>query len=106
MLVTLFQTLVLLAIIYGLSYLTMYKLAHVSRRSYRLYRLILLPGVVVHELSHTLACLLTRTSIHQISFWDETGGKVIHEKPKWPIITQPFISVAPLPVGIGLLLFL
>lgn len=91
---------------YFLSFQIMNELAHVSRRSYTVLRLILFPGVIVHELSHALACLLTGTPIHELSFWDERGGHVIHDKPKLPFVTQPIISFAPFPVGIFLLVWL
>lgn len=91
---------------YILSYQIMHTLARVHAQSYFLFRLILFPGVVIHELAHILACLLTGTAIHKVSFWDESGGHVIHEKPRWPIITQPIISFAPFPVGLGVLFFL
>ncbi len=80
-------------------------LARVSSR-YIFLRLILFPGVVVHELAHVAACIVTGTPIQNISFWTETGGEVVHHKPKYAVVTQPFISFAPFPVGIGLLLLL
>lgn len=97
---------VLLVACYGCSFLIMRSLAHLSKRSYFLLRLILLPGVIVHETAHVLGCLLTFTPIERISFWDEQGGHVMHHKPKLHLIAQPIISLAPLPVGMGLLLLL
>jgi hypothetical protein len=88
-----------IALCYFLSYQIMHSLARVSRH-YWLLRLILLPGVIVHELSHATACLITGTPVTNISFWNETGGAVVHHKPKLAILTQPFISFAPFPVGI------
>jgi hypothetical protein len=83
----------------------MHSLAITSRK-YLILRILLFPGVIIHELAHAAACLVTNTKIEQISFWDEAGGSVVHHKPKFSFVTQPFISLAPLPVGIGLLFFL
>ncbi len=92
----------LISTCYILSYLIMHALGRLSRRYFTL-RLILLPGVMVHELSHALACLVTGTPIASISFWTETGGSVVHHKPKYSIFTQPLISFAPFPLGIAAL---
>ncbi len=89
-------------LIYVLSFALMHSLGRTTR-SYTALRLFLLPGVMIHELSHALACLVTMTPIEQISFWTETGGKVVHHKPKLHLVTQPIISIAPFIVGIFLL---
>lgn len=102
---TLVQFIVLIALCCSLSFYIMHALALVSRK-YLLLRLILLPGVVVHELAHVAACVLTHTHIEKISFWDEAGGSVVHHVPKLQVVTQPFISLAPLPVGLAMLFFL
>ncbi len=96
----------LLVACYASSYLIMHSLAHLNSRSYVLLRLILLPGVIVHETAHVIGCLATFTPIEHISFWDEQGGHVLHHKPKLHLIAQPIISLAPLPIGMGLLLLL
>lgn len=103
---TLFLFLFSLAITYGLSYRLMHLIAHVQRRSYLFFRLILFPGVVLHELAHALGCIITGTPIHTVSFWTETGGHVIHTKPKWHLLTQPIISLAPFFVGVVCILIL
>ncbi len=88
---------------FGLSYAIMHALAHTTRGAYRFFRLLLLPGVVTHELSHALACFITATPIESISFWDETGGHVSHHKPRYSLLVQPIISLAPFVVGLALL---
>jgi len=61
-------------------------------------------GVIVHELSHYIACKLTLTKVTEVVFFEESGGHVTHEKRN-PVITL-FISMAPL-VGCSLfILFL
>jgi hypothetical protein len=97
--------LLLLISCYFLSFRIMHALGRVSGK-YLILRLILFPGVIVHELSHAVACLLTGTPIESMSFWTETGGNVVHHKPKLAVFTQPIISFAPFPVGIASLLFL
>ena len=99
-----FACLVLVA--YLLSYRIMYALSHVTGSAYFLFRLILFPGVILHELAHMLACLITLTPIEGFSFWDQSGGHVLHHKPKLFLLTQPIISFAPFPVGIAALLYL
>ncbi len=90
---------------YGLSYAIMHALAHTTRHSYIFFRSFLLPGIILHETSHALACLLTGTPIVSLSFWNETGGHVIHHKPKYALVAQPFISIAPFIAGVAFLFF-
>src|SRR6266542_5215128 len=99
------QIVLLIAACYGLSFLIMQSLATISQK-YLILRLLVFPGVVLHESSHALACFLTGTPIEQISFWTETGGHVVHQKPRLAFIAQPFISFAPFPVGIASLVIL
>jgi hypothetical protein len=68
-----------------------------------LHRIFLTPGIIVHELSHALACILTGASIQEISFFSEEGGHVTHTKSKIPLLGQPIISMAPM---LGIPLFL
>lgn len=96
----------LLAICYGASYAIMRALHRLNQRSYRLFRFIVLPGVIIHELSHAVACMLTATPIVEMNFWTETGGHVVHHRPKWPVITQPIISLAPFLIGTAALLYM
>lgn len=51
-------------------------------------------GVIVHELSHYVACLLTRTQVTEVKFFEASGGHVTHEK-RGPLTTV-IISMAPL----------
>ena len=68
---------------------------------------ILAPGVVIHELSHAVGCLLVGAKIKEIKLFSPKGdslGYVSHTKAKIPIIGQLVISIAPL-VGCSLFLF-
>lgn len=71
-----------------------------KRAFYSSYRVFVAPGIILHELSHAFACLLTGAKVKEVSFFDKNGGYVKHEKPKLPIIGQVIISLAPLAVGI------
>ena len=70
------------------------------------YRLFVAPGVIVHESSHALACLITGAKIVKISFFSKDGGFVKHHKPIVPIVGPILISIAPLIVSIVLFYFL
>jgi len=69
-----------------------------------LYYLLRCPGVVVHECSHILGCILTGASIKKVVFFSQDGGSVTYTKPKIPVIGDVIISTAPLFV-IPLVLF-
>lgn len=58
------------------------------------------PGVIFHELSHALACLIMGAKIVKISFFDKDGGSVTHQKPLIPVLGPILISTAPLILGI------
>lgn len=59
------------------------------------WRLFVAPGVVVHELAHALACIVTGAQIHEINFWKPTGGHVMHTQPRLQILGPVLISFAP-----------
>ncbi|MFA5052403.1 MAG: hypothetical protein WC544_05100 [Patescibacteria group bacterium] len=72
-----------------------------------LYLLITWPGVVAHEASHLVACLLTFTKVTRVSFFHpqgETLGFVEHERTHNPL-KKVFISAAPL-IGVSVVLWL
>jgi hypothetical protein len=68
------------------------------------YRYLLWLGVIVHEYSHALACVLTNTKIYEIKLFEPRGGHVTHQK-RGPFITA-IISIAPLFGGSLFLLLL
>ncbi len=68
------------------------------------YRYFLWLGVIVHEYSHALACVLTNTKIYEIKLFESRGGHVTHQK-RGPFITA-IISIAPLFGGSLFLLLL
>ena len=60
----------------------------------RTYRYLIAPGVIIHEYSHAVGCVLTGARIRQIRVFDERGGAVVHEEPRFAL-GQGIISVAP-----------
>lgn len=70
------------------------------------FHLFVAPGVVIHELSHAIACLVTGAHIRRISFWQEDGGYVIHSPSRLPILGQVIISLAPIGGGLAAIFYL
>ena len=65
------------------------------------YQLILFPGVVIHEFSHAVGCLLSGAKLDEISLFSSKGSYVKHGKPKLPLIGSFIISFAPIAGGIA-----
>ncbi len=66
----------------------------------RKYEAILFPGVIIHEFSHALGCLITGARIKSIKLFSSSGSYVAHTKAKIPIIGDMLISFAPVVGGI------
>jgi len=60
------------------------------------YYMIRAPGVIVHECSHILGCLVTGAAITNVVFFSRDGGSVTYTRPKIPVIGDVIISSAPL----------
>lgn len=86
---------VFLALVFGLKEMLLFQLS----RNVFLYYVILFPGIVLHELSHVLFCLITFAPIKKIQFFSKSGGFVLHLGSKIPILGDFLISVAPLITG-------
>ncbi len=83
--------------VFGASYLINWLLVRSIVRRY--YRFFVAPGVIVHELSHAVGCLITGSPIVEINFWKASGGHVKHLQPIDPtrrIISDPIIALAPI----------
>jgi len=61
-----------------------------------LYYAIRLPGVVLHEISHMIGCLVTGAEIRKVVFFSKEGGSVTYSEPGIPILGTVIISTAPL----------
>ncbi len=71
-----------------------------------IYRIFVAPGVIVHEMSHALGCVLTGAKIGSIQVFKKDGGEVRHTQPKIPILGQIIISMAPFVIGFFLVYLL
>jgi hypothetical protein len=60
------------------------------------YYMIRAPGVVVHECSHILGCLITGATVKKVVFFSEKGGSVTYTSSKIPYLGDVVISTAPL----------
>jgi hypothetical protein len=60
------------------------------------YYAIRAPGVIVHECSHILGCLVTGAKVKNVVFFSEEGGSVTYSSPKIPYLGDVVISTAPL----------
>ncbi len=61
-----------------------------------LYYAIRVPGVIVHECSHILGCIITGAKIKKVVFFSQEGGSVTYTPSKIPYIGDVVISTAPL----------
>jgi len=61
-----------------------------------LYYAIRMPGIVLHELAHTAACLVTGAEIRKVVLFSKEGGSVTYAEPKIPLLGTVIISTAPL----------
>ncbi|MDR4506989.1 MAG: M50 family metallopeptidase [Candidatus Brocadiaceae bacterium] len=56
----------------------------------------LLPGSIVHELSHALLCLITGTTIKELNIFAHDNSGIQYDRPKVPIIFDFIIAFAPI----------
>lgn len=56
----------------------------------------LLPGAIVHELSHALLCLITGTTIKELNLFTSNSTGIKYDKPKIPFLFDFFIAAAPM----------
>jgi hypothetical protein len=61
-----------------------------------IYYLLRAPGIVIHESSHILGCLITGAKIQKVVFFSEEGGSVTYARPLIPWLGDVIISAAPL----------
>jgi len=91
----------LILVIVLISFILNFLLSHSILRS--VYRFFVAPGIIIHELSHALFCLLTGARITKLSMFEKDGGQVEHKPSKIPILGQFLISMAPFAVGFAVL---
>ena len=56
----------------------------------------LMPGAIVHELSHALLCLVTGTTIKELNLFTSNSTGIKYDKPKIPFIFDFIIAAAPM----------
>lgn len=61
-----------------------------------IYLFIRFPGVVLHECSHMIGCLVTGARIRNMVLFSDDGGSVTYSRPRLPYIGDVIISTAPL----------
>jgi hypothetical protein len=82
-------------VVMGLSRL----LDHVWARAFCsswLYFLVCAPGIIVHECSHVIGCLITGAKIKNVVLISRDGGMVTYAPPAIPLFGNVIISTAPL----------
>ncbi len=60
------------------------------------YSLLRAPGVIIHELSHVLGCMITGAKVKKVVYFSKSGGSVTYASPKIPYIGDLVINLAPL----------
>ncbi len=56
----------------------------------------LLPGAVIHKLSHALLCLVTGTTINELNIFKLENSGIQHDRPKVPYLFDFFIAISPI----------
>ena len=69
-----------------------------QKKAYLFY-LLFYPGVFLHELSHLIGCEIAGARVISVKFVSKTGGEVVHEKAKLPLVGNFLVSVFPLILG-------
>lgn len=72
----------------------------------RQYRWFIMPGIIIHELSHAVACVLTGIKISKIDFFASFGGYVEYQRAKKFSLKEVFVSLAPFFGGLAALALL
>ncbi len=70
------------------------------------YRIFIAPGIIIHEVSHAIGCILTGAKVLEIKVFQREGGYVKHTPPRVPLIGKPIISLAPIFGGVIILYLL
>lgn len=76
------------------------------RKKVFLFYAFVYPGVILHELGHFIGCKLTGARVCSVKLVSKTGGEVIHEKSKLPIVGNFIISIFPLILALALQYFI
>ncbi|MEK7699350.1 MAG: hypothetical protein AAB332_03000 [Planctomycetota bacterium] len=62
----------------------------------KIIKVFLLPGSIVHDLSHALVCLITGTTIKELNLFALNDSEIKYDKPKIPVVFDFLIVAAPI----------
>ncbi|WP_096894175.1 hypothetical protein [Candidatus Scalindua japonica] len=62
----------------------------------KIVKTFLLPGTIIHELSHTFLCLITGTTIKELNIFKIENSGIQHDRPKVPYLFDFFIATSPI----------
>ena len=71
----------------------------------KIIKVFLLPGSIVHDLSHALVCLITGTTIKELNLFALNDSEIKYDKPKIPVLFDFLIVAAPI-FGCAFFIFL
>lgn len=74
--------------------------------SNKMYYFLIIPGMIIHELSHILGCFLVGARVKNVKLFSKKGGYVTHSKPKLPLFGKMVIALAPILIGSGVSLLI
>ena len=74
---------------------------NISVINYTFYLVLSFPGIVIHETSHMLGCIITGAKVVDVSFFSVKGGFVKHTRSALGYIGEAIISVMPIIIGLG-----
>lgn len=90
------------ALIVGVYFLKELLLRQLATKRAVFY-IILFPGVILHELSHIIGCIIAFAPIKSFKLFSTSGGWVKHAESKIPFLGALLISLFPLAVGLLLI---
>ncbi len=71
----------------------------------RIKQIIVFPGVIIHEISHALGCIIMGAKIKEVALFSSKGSYISHSKPLIPLIGNFVISFSPIVGSIAFLAF-
>lgn len=72
---------------------------NVVKLDYKLYRILIFPGIALHEIAHILGCMITGSRILDAQIFSTTGGYVKHTGGRLGHFGNWIISFAPIIAG-------
>lgn len=72
---------------------------NVVKLDYKLYRILIFPGIALHEIAHIAGCLITGSKVVDAQIFTTTSGYVKHTKGRLGHVGNWIISFAPIITG-------